>query len=227
MLQVVIRESIFDIKSMFKGAKILFLPLIILFIIVINLMRVEGDTFYVIYFFIYSHYFIRPKISKIHFLLPMDNEYRKMYMYFKSSAFIVLFFLYFLISHSIAVLFGGYELSLAMKMIFCEDIPFFMVHSIYILNNGIEKHGANILFTKKDKKTGKNKSIYVLGVIAMSLPLLHEAGFSKWLPDSWYFLATIVSYICGLYSICLSYKLFKESDVNFEKLRNPRKLWTV
>lgn len=224
MFQVSLRESIYDIKSTFKGIKIIILLLAILIIVGFNVMRAEGETLFMLYFFMFGYQLFRLKVNKIQFLLPMNNQQRRMYLYYKNGAYIVLIYLLFLLSHGIIVLFGGYNLSFAAKFIFCEDIPFIMSQFMYILFIGVDTplKDSPVLFIGSKKKIW-----HILSWIAFVIPLANLAGFFKWISEKWYVYIVILVYLCGIYMLFYSASIYKELEINFEKLRNRKKTWTL
>jgi Na+-transporting methylmalonyl-CoA/oxaloacetate decarboxylase gamma subunit len=223
MFQVAIIESIYDIKKMFAGFKIIFLFLIVLFIVIINSSKIEGNNLHMIYLYMYSRYLIRPRISKMHFILPIDQQYLKMYLYLKGFSFIILLILAYVISHSIIVAFGGYDLLHALKYFMCEDIPFLLCQVIFIIYISVDSKGSTLAINVANKK--KNRW-YVMAGICILLPMIHELGVFRNVATVWYAIITFLSYICAIYNIKFSIILYKDCTIDFEKLRNPRKLWS-
>lgn len=219
MFRVATREFFYDIKSFFGGKKIL-IP-ILYFVFILFFVSSKVDYLLRVQFinlFLYGNMFMQPQNRKILFILPIDHQNRANYYVIKGFCSLLLILFIFIFAHILVVVFGNEDCMQSIITLICQDIPFIMCTFINI--DGFYNQNS-----KKEKLYGiGGKTGYVLTIVAVIIPFIHIIGLSRYLPNMWYVIVTILSYICAFHVIHYFIPIIKQRNASYEYRKiNERK----
>lgn len=164
----------------------------------------------------WTRYIIKPKISKLNYLLPGDEKSRMLYLKYFYWGILFLFILWFCIIYLIAFMTGGIDALYALKRLFCEDIIYFAYLCIFYIMTIYESK-------IKNKKTRKDNMKMVLIMLTVFYSLSHAILFYSFLSGGWYLISTVLSYLFIIQFVRRTFSQIKNFDTSYEGIRKPLK----
>ncbi len=197
---------------------ILFLLLTGLFVIIVREDAAENVSlnFYKFYAPFWAGYFLKPKISKINYLLPGDAKSRMIYLKYIFWAMLILFILWFSVIYLIAFLTGGVSGLYAVKRLLCSDtilIVYFCICWIITAYSSKEKI----------KHMRKNKIRQVIFIISYSYSVFHVVFMHYILSGGWYIVSTVIAYLFILQLLRDTLSRIEMFDTSYESIKRPFK----
>lgn len=157
---------------------------------------------------------IRPRISKLNYLLPGDAKSRTSYLFYSSVGLTLFFVLWYAAAHGINIILGNYDLTHALLKLSCEDL---LIIILFVSGN------IGTSFLTKKVKTKENKIKMTLMIILLIFPAIHVAVLVRILHGVWYVAATLLSYLCCLPFCSYAFLDIKNYDTSYENIKKPVK----
>ena len=197
---------------------ILFILITGLFVIIVREDAVKSIhlNMYKLYAPPWGGYFMKPKISKINYLLPGDAKSRMIYLKYIFWSMLILFVLWFSVIYLIAFLTGGVSGVYAVKRLLCSDIILLLYCCICWICTAYESR-------EKVKHAKKNKIRQVFLVITYGYSVFHVAFMHYILSGGWYIVSTVIAYLFILQLLRDTLTKIEMFDTSYESIKRPFK----
>lgn len=220
-MKAALSEFLLDLKRIFKGWNL---------VILIGLtglylgMSIENSQLYLriymLYFLSWSINTLKPKINIIQYILPGDSESRMVNIACKSLGILLFNILFFSIIVIINVFLGNYTVTYGFQRIICELIPFLIAFISPCMINGYD--GNRYAFKRKENREKYTKE-YIQNSLLTSIPTFHALLLGLWIRGIWYFIITLVAYVCSIIIFYYYYRVYKDSDTSYENIKKTVK----
>ncbi|MHB8130672.1 MAG: hypothetical protein ACYDEX_16905 [Mobilitalea sp.] len=221
MLGNTLREFIHDSKVMFRRWNLLFFLIYSGMMIVLN--KIEGDEvsgLLVLYFTMYCTIIMKPKVNKLHYILPSEEKSRQSYILIKSFGVFLFIALWYIMMLGIITSLSEYQFMVGLKRMFCEVIPLVIVYVSTNMNNGYN--------TKSPKKGVWAKKIqfrYVMSYLILFILMMYMLLFSQWIRGGWYIVFTIAGYLCAMLVLYWKIMILKHLDTSYDNIIKVEKFF--
>lgn len=197
---------------------ILFLLITGLFVIIVREDAVKSVNLnmYKLYAPFWACHFLKPKISKINYLLPGDAKSRMIYLKYIFWSMLILFILWFGVIYLIAFLTGGVSGLYAMKRLLGSDIILITYFCICCIMTAYE-------VKEKRQHTKKNKIRQVIWGILFVYSLLHAAFMHYILSGDWYTVSIVIAYLFTILLLRDILSRIEMFDTSYESIKRPFK----
>lgn len=218
-----------ELKSRMKWWKLL------VFIVVTAALVVSGSkdlnrtlgTYWTFYFTAFICKFLTPRMDKIEFLLPRDQNGRKTYIIASSVMALLFIILWHIGIRVLGVVFDFFSIGEAVLIFFCRDI---LLLTMVIAFNIAEYYSPMPESTKegkpvKPKKARKEKRRTICLFLFITYSILHVLLGEYLLQGLWYGISTLLAYTCTL---AITYIIIADVSIRnltYETIRKPVKVF--
>ncbi len=222
MIRITAREFIMDLKGMFRGWNLFVFVLFIGFVILMSKTGGEHSVSTLIMFFaIWSCLTMKPKLNKLHYLLPGTQNSRVYYILNKSAGVFLFNIIWYVMAIGIMLIFSVDQTKYEWKPLFCEIIPFLIAYISVNMNSGY-----NLIAQRKDEWNKKLQYRYYMSLGAMIFPMWQVTMLSELAKGVWYIIFTIISYLCALLVLSWQISVLIHMDTAFENSRKVEKIFS-
>ena len=226
MTRLTVMEFLIDLRSMFRGWRLVFH--LVLFGLVIIMSRSDGESevgYMVMMYCIFSTAFMRPRINRLFYLLPTSTKDRVNYILYKCIGIFVLNILLYLGAIMITILFSEYQFYQELPTMFCNVIPLNIAYCSLCMGNGYY-----IGKSKDEEMTKKYQNRYVVSFL-LATPTMFAtfffniSFFKERLQGTAMIIITILSYIFAIACMYIQSSVLKHTELSEENLRKVEKLF--
>lgn len=225
MVTTIVRELLADIRSMFRGWRLAFsLAFLGYILFMILLDGVEEMGFMVMMYCIWGTILMKPKVSKLYYLLPTGRKDRLIYLPLKSLG----VFLYHIIIYTLVVLVFSFHQSHR----FYQEISVMISYVIPALLSYSSINIGNYYYWEKCKdrniaKKCKYRFVFsmIISVVLMLnayIPLVFHP--EEYLRGMWLAIVTLLAYFFALLCLLLQLWILRHTEISEENIRKVEKL---
>lgn len=218
MFKVVLLETMGNIRKTFRGWRLVLFLILSLLIFSMDIIYEDTGEFNLTKFYITTWIcsWFRPKVTKLNYLLPTNNRDRVKYMLSSIACCVLTVTIWYSIIYLIHVLIGNYSMVEAVSKLFCMDLFFIVLITIYLANTSY--------IGRITHKVGEKVKL-IIGSILLLLVALMVTYISPSLKGLQLIGFTLFTYVCLIPCIMYVYRELKDMDTSYEKIKQPIKWW--
>ncbi len=226
MTRIILRELYLDIRSMFRGWKLIFSLAFLGFIIIMYLMDDVGSIEYnLMLYSIIGTTLMKSKINKLYFLLPMERGDRKKYLVLKCLGILLYHVLLYFAVILLVTLHQDSNFAQEILVMLCYYIPVIIgCSSINIGSNYNWGRGRNKSIDEKYKR--RNVYAILLVIVPMVNAVIRYIIYPEVkLQGIWLVVVTMLSYFLVLSSLLLQLSILRYTEISEENVRKVEKVF--
>jgi hypothetical protein len=222
MISIFINELWLDVKELFKGWRLL-ITLIMIGIAVLMIGFAEEEVLDVsmMMFIVWSSVNMRPRISRLYYLLPYTKKSRLHQIYIKSLGVFLFNMVVCLSFVCISAILKDHSLNNGLRQLLCEAVPLMITYISVSMSTGYEAITA-----RNNKWMKKHRVPYILCLCTLIFPISYINIISDWSNEIWYVVFAILSYLSAILILGFQIAVCRHMNFRYEKIRKEEKIFT-